>query len=600
MLGVVSMINHGLPEMVNSALSSSSSGLSELRMMKSLRAGQELLVSYGSAEWFSDRGLRFDSQLGEENNNNDNNSSNNNNRPPAPRELLELQSGGLCLTDIGPDHASASAALSVTRDLEIGEKITSPAFLLPRPSVAVSSAVEGHCIGHGASEVLVLPLAWPGHLTRRSSAADANVDLALMVDGKLLRDDNNTTTNNNNNSTAQQLCDSPTLRSEVVMTALRRIRAGEVLSVHVAEKVAEQSALLTLDGFFPDGWGQQLDSARLKAAELGNAEAQFQLAQLSRLGSPGVGLPPRPTDATTWYRRAAEQGHAAAQLRLGAACHDGVGQAADPAEAVKWYQKAAGRGSASAQFLLGLAYTNGDGVARNISEASIWLSRAAQQGSSNFGKASNAMYNLAVAYREGIGVAADPVAAAAWFRQAAEKSGNVKAMFNLGVAYSRGDGVTADQAAAAAWYEQAASKGHRMAQYNLGHALYVGAGVGQDVGQAAAWFRLAAEQGSSNAQFMMGVLCSRGRGVPEDLAAAVQWYHEAAAQGHVQAQYNLAVAQAAGAGTPRNLTSAAAWYQQAAANGLEVPSQLPGFGLLARLRECLRAAFAWAGSRSDL
>lgn len=47
-----------------------------------------------------------------------------------------------------------------------------------------------------------------------------------------------------------------------------------------------------------------------------------------------------------WYRKAAEQGHAAAQFYLGVMCREGEGVPKDDAEAVKSFLKAADKGFA--------------------------------------------------------------------------------------------------------------------------------------------------------------------------------------------------------------------------------------------------------------
>ncbi|MGD0364841.1 MAG: tetratricopeptide repeat protein, partial [Bryobacteraceae bacterium] len=49
----------------------------------------------------------------------------------------------------------------------------------------------------------------------------------------------------------------------------------------------------------------------------------------------------------------------------------------DHGEAVKWSRKAAEQGLADAQYRLGLAYYNGEGVAQNYVQAHIWLDLAA-------------------------------------------------------------------------------------------------------------------------------------------------------------------------------------------------------------------------------
>ena len=61
-------------------------------------------------------------------------------------------------------------------------------------------------------------------------------------------------------------------------------------------------------------------------------------------------------------RRAAEQGDADAQHRLGRAYQDGNGVVQDETEAVRWFRLAADQGYAVAQGNLGIAYTGGVGA----------------------------------------------------------------------------------------------------------------------------------------------------------------------------------------------------------------------------------------------
>ena len=53
-------------------------------------------------------------------------------------------------------------------------------------------------------------------------------------------------------------------------------------------------------------------------------------------------------EAVRWYRLAAEQGHAGAQISLGL-----ILEGEDDAEAVRWYRLAADQGDAFAQYNLG-------------------------------------------------------------------------------------------------------------------------------------------------------------------------------------------------------------------------------------------------------
>src|SRR5690349_19754359 len=66
----------------------------------------------------------------------------------------------------------------------------------------------------------------------------------------------------------------------------------------------------------------------------------------------------------------AQKGGAQAQFELGNTFYFGrLNVAKDSAEAVKWYRKAAEQGFAPAEYRLGYSYEIGSGVARDYSEA---------------------------------------------------------------------------------------------------------------------------------------------------------------------------------------------------------------------------------------
>ena len=66
-----------------------------------------------------------------------------------------------------------------------------------------------------------------------------------------------------------------------------------------------------------------------------------------------------------WYQKAAQQGDAQAQFNLGEMYRRGHGVTQDYEKAVEWYQKAAKQGDAQAQFNLGEMYRRGHGVTQN-------------------------------------------------------------------------------------------------------------------------------------------------------------------------------------------------------------------------------------------
>ena len=105
--------------------------------------------------------------------------------------------------------------------------------------------------------------------------------------------------------------------------------------------------------------------------------------------------------AAEWYRKAAEQGHALAQIHLGI-CHElGYGVPQDYTETVKWFRKAAEQGIASAYYGMGHCYHLGYGVSQDYEEALTWYCKAAEHGHAE------AQHQMGVCYRHRTGVKAE-------------------------------------------------------------------------------------------------------------------------------------------------------------------------------------------------
>jgi TPR repeat protein len=127
----------------------------------------------------------------------------------------------------------------------------------------------------------------------------------------------------------------------------------------------------------------------------------------------GTGVPEDDTEAVHLYRRAAEQGYAAAQHNLALMYVNGTGVPKNGAEALRWSRQAAEQGYALAQAVLGLMYMTGVDVPENYSEAERWFRQAAEQG------LAEAQFALGLMYADGIGVPEDDTEAFRWWRQAA-------------------------------------------------------------------------------------------------------------------------------------------------------------------------------------
>ena len=108
----------------------------------------------------------------------------------------------------------------------------------------------------------------------------------------------------------------------------------------------------------------------IEQARRGDAEAQYHFGRTFAAGD---------VEAAKWYRLAADQGHAEAQLNLGSMYNMGEGVPQEYAEAAKWYLLAANQGNALAQGNLGLMYANGDGVPQDFVLAHKWINLAASR-----------------------------------------------------------------------------------------------------------------------------------------------------------------------------------------------------------------------------
>ena len=118
--------------------------------------------------------------------------------------------------------------------------------------------------------------------------------------------------------------------------------------------------------------------------------------------------------ARLWFQRAADQGFAEGQRRLGR-LYDWVDPSAnDDAQAALRYALAAQQGDAVAQNNLGLLYLRGAGVPESLERGLALLKQAADQGYAL------AQFNLGDRFDHGHdGVPEDPGAAALWFTKGA-------------------------------------------------------------------------------------------------------------------------------------------------------------------------------------
>jgi TPR repeat protein len=115
-----------------------------------------------------------------------------------------------------------------------------------------------------------------------------------------------------------------------------------------------------------------------KAAEAGNADAEFNLALLYQNGQ---GVEQDSNEAFSWARKSADQNNAAGETLLGTMYESGEGVSHDEAAAADLYNKAAYQGYAWAESLLANMYMSGRGnLEQDYVLAYKWFSRAAAGG----------------------------------------------------------------------------------------------------------------------------------------------------------------------------------------------------------------------------
>jgi len=119
-----------------------------------------------------------------------------------------------------------------------------------------------------------------------------------------------------------------------------------------------------------------IDATLLARANAGDAASQILVGDSYKTGRV---VEKDYTQAAAWYRKAADQGHTDAQIRLAGLYRDGAkGFPRDMDQAVAWYRKAADLGDADAQATLGVLYSMGQGVPQSDAEAYYWFYLAAK------------------------------------------------------------------------------------------------------------------------------------------------------------------------------------------------------------------------------
>lgn len=272
------------------------------------------------------------------------------------------------------------------------------------------------------------------------------------------------------------------------------------------------------------------------------------------------------------------------QFRIGMAYQNGAYMLPqDIKKALKYYRKAAERGHAVAQLfmVMGMMRYNDD----HNDEVMSWLQKAASQGERQ------AMYNLAISYHRGdIGEKPDIAKSTELFRRSAEK-GYGAACSRYAILFLNGeDGVNKNLAVAKFWaleayglgdeqdgevlkhilseedlidgkidstkiYNEAAKAGEAHAMYKIGNAY-----IEQDLNKAVDYWQKASDMGSNYAKCN---LARYYRQEKEDYATSNRLFEEVANNGIEEACQALAESWYYGYGIEKDVVKALEWNEKA-------------------------------------
>ena len=341
-----------------------------------------------------------------------------------------------------------------------------------------------------------------------------------------------------------------------------------------------------------------------KAAEQGNAWAQFKLAKMLGGDLRRTTLSVEAREA--WLRKAAEQGLSDAQEALGLCYYDGkqkiIGSDVvvctidkDRAAAAKWFRKAAEQGSPAAQCALGFMLTDaGDGIPQDQAAAVMWFRKAANQ------DISAAQNDLGVMYAAGAGVQKDDHEALQWITKASENeaSRNVSDSCCWAIDHNRSllrSGITDASRLGLVfpdinrcqlrreWWsfhsrkEEPVSRLRRQRTTEPSQPSPEIKPTAGDYRERAKdtkpadmvdFVKQCAELGVPEAQLDLATMCATGKGVPKDEAEAVKWTRTAAEQGDANAQAQLfGLFYAGDMGVQKDQAEAVRWCRKAAEQG---------------------------------
>lgn len=166
-------------------------------------------------------------------------------------------------------------------------------------------------------------------------------------------------------------------------------------------------------------------------------------------------------------KRAAETGGVEDWTRYARSLVTAPAQFRNPKEAMVWYRKAADEGYAPAQVGVGDLYAKGDGVRQDHYRAQEWYKTATR-----LSRNADAHFKVGEGYFRGLGVPQDYGAALTYYRTAATQ-GHPVAQYLIGSMYEAGWGVERDLIEAWIWYKRALPSAAVIAAHEEGYDVNI-------------------------------------------------------------------------------------------------------------------------------
>ncbi len=265
------------------------------------------------------------------------------------------------------------------------------------------------------------------------------------------------------------------------------------------------------------------------AAQGGKADAQYLLGMLVAGGSPSLGIKQDQAEGLMWLKRAADQGHSEAAVKVGDYYYP-----VDKQNAAHYYRIASDHGHSVGQEMLGHLYELGQGVPKDCKTAADLYQKAISQGDHV------PEFWLGRLYEYGCNdFAANHSLAIRWLETASSR-GEIQAQYALGSGYYHGENGFEKNYALAEPLLLAVVNNSQDFESLKGYAagdlgqMYLDGdgGIERDFSKAARWFEVSADKElSPRAMNVLAALHVKGLGVLQDPVLAYMWLSLSSANG---------------------------------------------------------------------